>query len=237
MGDEQRIPAPSWCFVERPRLGDGSLRFQLELAARNVTLLGTTHDVTRYGMGDRGPVNEGVDVALIERVNGGRVERVKLVDADESARSRGPSVGGGRMALFRPRIRPATPGTMPRTGPGPDEVASGDPEQRDKQREAERLALESSLARDRERLEREHEHELRAAPSAASREEIAGRQQLEIRAFEQQAAQARQIHEQRVSKKIVKPGHGRGPDRGEGAGAEGQDKQQNGKKKGGHGKG
>jgi hypothetical protein len=204
VADYDRIPDQQWCFVERQHFTDGNLRPWVVSSARNRTLLSRTRALARVDEGTARAQAQGPDVSLVERWTGRRIERNKVVDVESPSRGRGRSVGGGAVGFFRPPIREKDPREAPPPSVQQREVAIPEPELRRQQVE-ERRKLESSLAQERARLDREQAQELRFQPPGTKLDEIRAKHAAEKRAFEGQAAEQRDVLEKRIQKKIVKP--------------------------------
>jgi hypothetical protein len=209
-GDVDRIPAQHWCFVERAHLTDANVRVRVVSVARNVTLLAETRDATRFEARGGHPVNDGLDINDLERRNGRRIARHRVVDVDAPSRGRGQSAGGGAVGFFRPAIRDEDLRKAPPPEVQQREVAIAEPELR-RQQETERRRLDQSLAEERSRLEREHERELRFQPPGTALDVIRRRHAAEKQVLEEHAAEQRQVLEKRYEKRIVKPARGKGP--------------------------
>jgi len=64
------VPATSWVFVERPYFLNRHVSTRIVPVTRNVTLLSTTRDVTRFEVKKGKPLNRGVDLARVESSSG-----------------------------------------------------------------------------------------------------------------------------------------------------------------------
>ena len=69
------IPATSWIFVERPYFLNRHVSTRVIPVTRNVTLLSSTRDVTRFEVKKGKPMNRGVDLARVESSNGRKVAK------------------------------------------------------------------------------------------------------------------------------------------------------------------
>jgi hypothetical protein len=204
------IPSHEWCFVPRQHVLDTSLRIQVIIVARNVTLLQRSRDATRFEVRDGRPVNLGLDVAQVETFVGRRVPRVKITDVDTPARGNGRPVGNGGVGFFRPRVQPAPIAQSPpaavverqRTIP----AAIVQREHANQQRR-----LESGLSAERARLARDQQNEMRARPQGPAADEVRKQHAAEQQAFDAHAAQQRQVLAQRMQKQIVNPGKAKNP--------------------------
>jgi len=224
--DVGTIPSHEWCFVPRQRVLDVSLRLQVVLVARNVTLIGRSRDATRFEARDGRPANVGLDIAQVETFVGRRVPRVKVMDVDTPARGGGRPVGNGGVGFFRPMVQPAPAGQAPpaavveRQKAIPDAVLQ-------RARDAQQRKLESDLNAERARLARDQQSELRAKAQGPAVDEVRKQHAAEQQAFDAHAAQQRQVLAQRLQKQIVNPGKakavGKPDNQGKGKG-KGQDK-------------
>jgi hypothetical protein len=64
------VPATSWVFVERPYFLNRHVSTRVVSVTRNVTLLSSTRDVTRFEVKQGKPFNKGLDMARVESSNG-----------------------------------------------------------------------------------------------------------------------------------------------------------------------
>jgi hypothetical protein len=226
--DEDEIQADHWCFVPRTHVLDVSIRLQLTSIGRNVTLLERSRDATRYEVHDGRPANVGIDVALIEKMAGRQVPRVRIVDVDAPSRGGGRQVAKGSVGFYRPAVHAVQPNEAP-----PPEASQGRAAipQQDLQRirDEKQRKLESDLAAEHARLAREQQNELRGQAPGPAVEEARKRHAAEQRALDAHATQQRQVLAQRIDKQVVNPGRSRGAgkpeNQGKGRGkAKGRDK-------------
>jgi hypothetical protein len=231
------IPSQQWSFVPRPHMLDVSLRVQVTSVARNITLIGRSHDATRFEVRNGRPANLGFDVARLESSLRRSVPRVKVVDADTPSRGRGQPAGDGRVGFFRPAVRPMPSEQVLAPAAATRRVAIPNAELQ-RQRDAQQRKLESDLNAERARLAQEQANELRLKPQGPAADEIRRQHAAEQQAFDAHAAQQRQVLGQRFDRQVVRPGRadnaGRPDNRGRGQGqglgkGQGQGK--------GHGKG
>jgi hypothetical protein len=201
-----RIPPGQWCFVEQRHLSHSKLKTKIVSVARNKTLFKQTQDGTRYSVRGGMPVNEGLEVAAVERTTDRKVPRLKVADAGAPQSGRGERVASGKVEYYRPDVREADLRMAPPSEIRKPVVAMTETELR-QQAEKDRRQMEESLAKERAELEREHARELEEARSpqaSASPEVVKKRQAAENEAFEKHAAEQRQVLEQRQEKQIVK---------------------------------
>ena len=223
--DLDGIPAQHWCFVQRPQIADVNLRLEITGVAHNVTLVSRTSDATRIEVREGRPMNQGIDVAEIERLSGRHVPRPSVVDADSPDRGHG-QMAGGIVRFFRPALREGPPAASPRAAvrQRDDRQVAANDAAAQRQQDQERRKLESDLQQERGHLQREHDQEMRAAGQDRANEEMRRRHDAENQAFEAEAVRQRQLLEHRLRVQPGKPGHapgqGQGPpdDKGKGKG-------------------
>jgi hypothetical protein len=110
--DDPRIDHRAWSFVRARELTDPRLRERIVPATRDVALLARTRDATRYDHRDGRPFDRGIEPTTLERRTGLRVTPVPIRDA-ASARQVGREPSGA-LAFYRPSLRHASPGDVPR---------------------------------------------------------------------------------------------------------------------------
>ncbi|HTQ79222.1 MAG TPA: DUF6600 domain-containing protein [Thermoanaerobaculia bacterium] len=89
-------------------------------AARNVTLLRQTTNITNYTVIDNRIVNRSVDVHRIEQVTHQKVVTYQLTEGRANERHKGARVEGNRIALYRPTVQgPGAAATQAPTGARP----------------------------------------------------------------------------------------------------------------------
>ena len=211
-GGSDRLPSDDWCFVDRRRVFDRNIRAQLLPIGRNVTLIERTRDATRFESRDGRPVNNGVDVAVVERATGRGAPRYKVVDSNAPGRS-GSSAGNGTVAFFKPSLRPAPPRSAP-----PEDARQEPPGRTmprapvfQQQRDAEQRRVDAWVQGERQRLEREQkQEELQAPARGESQADMQRRHEAEKRAFEARAQRERQLAEHKVAKRFTKGGRSHG---------------------------
>ena len=204
--DADAIPSRDWAFVPRQHLMDVRLSIQLTSVARNITLFGQSRNSTRFVVREGRPANMGFDVDRYEAALGHPIQRVRIVDATSPANARGNGNidRRGTVGYFRPRIQPMPATQVQAPQPPTPRVAIPDDLMK-RQRDERARKLESDLSGERARLEREHQNEIRSQQAGAAAEEMRKRQASEQQAFEAHAAQQRQVLEQRMQRKVVRP--------------------------------
>jgi hypothetical protein len=208
--DANSIRSDDWCFVPQTHFLDVNINVQVTLIARNVTLFQGTHDATRYEVRGGHPADLGIDVAEVERVGRRPVPRVKIVDADSPARGNGGPAGHGNVGYYRPAVQPATPDQAPPPAIVQRRNAIPDADIQ-RQRDAQQRKLDNDLKSEQARLASDQQKELRAQKAGPAADEVRKRQAAEQQAFNSHATQRRQVLEQRIQKKIVRPGKTKAP--------------------------
>ena len=204
------IPPEQWCFVHQRHFTDPDLRASMASSARNVTLLGRTKDATRYELRGGSPVNQGIDPAAIERASGRRVPQLTLVNAGEPQHDKSQEVTGTTVRMFKEKLRaapvnaPATQLNVPRTPPAAKPAPSA--QVIEKEREAQIRQAQAAQEREEVELNREHQQELRGAPSAQVQQQILQRQAAEKKAFEERKAKENQRVLTQFQRKLAKAG-------------------------------
>jgi hypothetical protein len=190
------IPAFGWCFVGREDFWRPHLRRHIVVAARNVTLLRETRNVTRFELHDSRLFNVSLTAEQIERFTGRPARRLKLVEVTSVAALRDRA--RGELRVFRPAPRISTVVTAPR--PMTPAFSRNTPAvsfDQLRQREAERARIEAAQRVQREALERWHQRELQQPPRGMSPGELLARHEAEHRAFDEQMSRERQVFENR----------------------------------------
>ena len=205
-----------WCFTETRYILEPHVRHRVVPAARNVTLIRRTRNITSYTVVENRVVNRGVGVEVFEKEVGRPVERYRVRDVDSIRVSRGGKVRGEEVELFRPKVsrakpqrgpagRPeAAPGARPRAvrpeaspPEGRPEGEAGPPPPDVRRQERKSRQLESYHAAEQEELERIHREEAGNPPPGESQDEIMRRQDAEHHAQELKQQRERQVLEQR----------------------------------------
>ncbi len=108
MDIDSEIGERAWVFVDERQLCDPALTERILPAARDVTLVHRTRDVTRYEIANRRLFDRGVDVAEIERASGHPVPRYRLTGRSSyEALDQRPPVGDEIAVVGLPSGLPA----------------------------------------------------------------------------------------------------------------------------------
>ena len=105
-----------WSFCDEKDFTQTRIRTVVLPRSRNVTLLKTTKDVTRYGSQDARPVEQGLTSEMLERDLKRKIPRYGVTDAPGVGRDRTAVVRGNVVEMYRPRIQ-ARPPQEDRTPP------------------------------------------------------------------------------------------------------------------------
>ena len=107
------IGSRDYAFVQDRAFVDRGVYQQVLPPAQNVTIINVTNNVTNYTVVNQRVVNNGIDVANVERVVGRRVPRARTVDVDRADAPR--RARADEVAVFRPEVRDS-PGRRPAQG-------------------------------------------------------------------------------------------------------------------------
>ncbi len=187
------IPAFEWSFTSREDFWRPHLHEHIVIAARNVTLLNETRNVTRFDLRDGRVFNASITAEQIEHFTGRPAHRVKLVDVNSVAATRGGA--WDELRIFRPALKAST--AVMASRPSPAIVQRGTPSALTfdelRHQEAERARLEVAHQTQREALERLHEREIQQPPRGISPGELQQRHEAEHRAFNEQLSREHQL--------------------------------------------
>jgi hypothetical protein len=202
--DVNSIQPNYYSFVPQTHFLDVNINVQLTSVARNVTLYQRSRDATRFEVREGRPVNLGVDVVQVEKVVRRPVPRTKIVDVASPDLGNGRPAGKGNVGYYRPAVQPAAQdqGPPPAIVDRRNSIPDADVQQ---QRDAQQKRLESDLRTEQSRLASEQQKELKAQKAGPAADEVRQRHAAEQQAFTAHAAQQRQVLDQRLQKKIVKP--------------------------------
>jgi len=106
---DQDISRYRWSFCEEKDFTNTRIRTVVVPRSRNVTLLKTTRDVTRYRSLDGRPVEEGLTSDMLQRDTKHTIQRYEVSDAPGVSRDRGAVVRGNVVEMYRPRIQARAP--------------------------------------------------------------------------------------------------------------------------------
>lgn len=98
-----------WSFCEEKDFTQTRIRTVVVPRSRNVTLLKTTKDVTRYGSVNARPVEQGLTSDMLERDLKRKIQRYDVSDAPGVGRDRAAVVRGNVVEMYRPRIEARSP--------------------------------------------------------------------------------------------------------------------------------
>jgi hypothetical protein len=184
----------SYSFVEERHFTARNLDQHVALAARNVTLLENTRNITGYGrQGDR-VINRGLEVEQIERASGRPIPRQRVVDSNSAGRSE--QLSGTEVRAYRPNITRTMPERTPATTAPPRQPSASNTDLI-RREENERRRLETEQARARKALEEQQRQEQTRAPRQLEPEQVRKRQEAERRALDEQTRRERETLKQR----------------------------------------
>jgi len=206
------IPYDEWSFVPQDHLLDADLSVDFAPVGRNVTLFQRSHDSTRFELRAGHPFDIGFDVGAVETRLGHPVPRATIHDADDFARGGGRDASNGAVNYYRPRVQ----GSVTATAPAPEIVnrSSSIPDaDLQRMRDDRQKKLEADLTAERARMLSEQDRELKAQGAAAQAEALKKQHAAEQAAFDKHAAQERQVFQQRMQHRVVRPANGAAPGR------------------------
>jgi Family of unknown function (DUF6600) len=183
----------AFTFVEARFLVERHLAPHVVPAARNVTLVRTTTNVTRYERVDARVVDRGVAVGEIERSIGHPIAHLALRDV--AAVGKGNRVDGRRkeLAVYRPALAAAPAPSAPVAARAKKETADS----MERRQAGERRRLEATEAEERARLQALHDGETRGRPAGVSDEDLQKRHEAERQEQEAHELRERQLLEAR----------------------------------------
>jgi hypothetical protein len=162
--DYDRYIEPQWyCFVGERHFGDRYVERVVEVPARNITIIhNTTYITNNYTIINNRVINRGIDREEAQRAIGHSIEMHHIRETTEIG---GARARGSDLMIYRPGAQ--TKG--PRTPPGNTETSGGvkyaesDHALLDKQHQKEQQKLADEKAREKAKLEKQHDQELRIA--------------------------------------------------------------------------
>jgi hypothetical protein len=198
-----------WCFVKDRGFLEMNLRGSILPAARNLTIVRITQNVTNYTVVQNRIVNRSLSVDQVERVVQRPAPRYRLVDRDmvPAALDR---VKGNEIYMFRRPLTEAPYGRTPKTevapkqvpGPGQRPGAPSSPKSMTmpellQRQAAERRELLTHQQDQRKKLEQEHRREIQQPPKEKSIADLRKEHEAEKRDLEENAQQERQLLQHR----------------------------------------
>ncbi|MEE9207997.1 MAG: DUF6600 domain-containing protein [Gemmatimonadota bacterium] len=203
------INTTSWSFVRTRDLLEVNLGHHIAPAARNVTLVKITNNVTNYTVVNNRIINGGLKVGVVQKAIGRPVPRLRV---RESASPRGKrdrivndtelliyKAGVAGSQLLRPKARADRPKTRPasvsspgyRVGAAPVEKPRAVPPGQARREKAEKRRLEARHRQEKNRLKRIHAFESQKPPAGVPRKEVNRRQNEEKKALQGKQQQER----------------------------------------------
>ena len=178
------IGSRSWSFVEERVILEPQIRTRIILPARNVTLLRSTTQATRYTVREQRIVNVGLSIERVERRIGRPIPRARLrtIDSITTLRTT-PRIVGSDVAVYRPRVVRTTTTRTPRLLTRRAAVATPREDVIIRQKTS-RTAFKEHQRSEFSELESIHQRELQSA-SPTTRTQLLERHAIERRALEQ----------------------------------------------------
>ncbi|BAV33727.1 hypothetical protein SCL_1416 [Sulfuricaulis limicola] len=181
---ERYVHPTSWVFCHERNFRREHVYRHIELAARNVTIIQRTSNITRYVVEQDRIVNRGHDVDRLEKDTGQRFTRYRVREVASAAEQRS-TPRGNEFSVYRPKVSPALPGARPPSSPPPR--AAEPPERIRQQQETQRQQLLRQQQTERQQLQehyrRQQQSEIRVLDEQHGREQklLERRQQREYR--------------------------------------------------------
>jgi hypothetical protein len=207
-----------WCFVKTSDLVEPNLKHHIAPAARNVTLINITNNVTHYTTVENRIINGGVKVGVVQKVVGRPIPRLRVREADSPEVAHGGKVRGRDLVVLRrgvPRTapsrepdrasaqrerrktRPARSSSKTRAGASPAAAPRSVSSGKVRRNEEEKRRLESRHVREKDRLERIHAWESQNPPDGLSKKKVDRRQSEEHRALGEKQKREQRLLQQR----------------------------------------
>jgi hypothetical protein len=198
---DRHIRRHHWCFTKAKDFGTSRVRVRVEPAGKNVTLLRSTKNVTKYGIVDSRPVERGLRPEWIEKESERKVERYRVTDTDKPRREPGTAVHDGAVEVYRPKtgitevVRERVKNVPPEERPVPKLKVI-------ERLEKERTQFDEKARSQREELAKEHERETVEQRSDVTGPDLRKRQEAEMKAqreVENRERRAVQEKEKRIT--------------------------------------
>lgn len=193
-GDIDRdIDRFGWSFVHKRDFDDRDIGRVAELPARNVTLLGETHNVTDLEPEEGGVFNRSIAPSEIEHSIGRPIQHYRVT----AAPSPGPvREEANELHIYRPAIRPAA-GVRQPTPPAPPrrpEVTAPNAAELNQRHAMQLRNLELQHAQERSRLEQMQQEQRMRVPQGMAPDELRRNQEQERQAqMEQHRMETQQM--------------------------------------------
>jgi hypothetical protein len=188
------IPSFGWCFVAHTDFRRAHLRDHIVLAARNLTLLRETRNVTRFELRNKALVNLSITAEQVEKVTGRPVRHFNIAEINSPVGDHGSLRGKTEIGIYRPVVRETKVVTPLRGIVTANPAVTFDQLRRE---EAAHRELEAQQARERAALERMHDAELHTPPRGLSAPQLMERHQAEHREFNEHVNRQNQVFEYR----------------------------------------
>jgi hypothetical protein len=212
--DENSIPADQWCFVRGHKMLNPDIHTSMAPSERNQVLFGRTHDVTRYTVREDKPVNQGVEIAVVQKLAGRPPQQLTIVDMQHPEAGHAQDIQGATVRMFRNTLRPTSQTTNAHAQPhfaprppahtAPKTIAST--QALEQQREAQERQAQAALERERQELAAEQAEELKQAKPGPAQQEIIQRQEAERKALEARTQKENQRLQAQLKRRFAKAG-------------------------------
>ena len=199
---ERHIHTTSWVFCHERNFRHEHVHRYIELPARNITIIKTTNNITRYDIEHDRIVNRGHDVDKLEKTTGQRLARYRVREVAALGEHRA-TPRGNELSVYRPKVAPAPPGARPPTPPLPRVVEP--PERIRHQRETQRQQLLKQQQTERQRLQEQYRKQLEATAPARNKEQIRRQQQSEMRVLGDEHRREQRLLERRQQRQYKMP--------------------------------
>lgn len=190
---ERHIRPTSWVFCRERNFRREHVYRHIELPARNMTIIKSTVNVTRYHLEQDRIVNHGYDVDKLEKATGERIARYRVREMG-SPTEHGQAPRGTELSVYRPKVIPAPPGARP---PQPRLPASVAPERIRQHQEDQRRQLLQQQQTDRQRLEQHYRQQLQTPAPGRSQEQIRRQEQSEMKLLREEHRREQRLLERR----------------------------------------
>jgi hypothetical protein len=184
----------SFSFVEVRDLCEPHVYRRVVPAARNVTFVRVTQNITRYTVVESRIVDRGIEVERVERTRGHAVPRVRLHEVASATEVRNARVRSGEVAVFRPRVE----ASVHLRAPSDQSAVVARPDDLVRRQERERHDFQSAEELERRELLKIHEREEKHPPAVFEGEHAAARQTVERQRETIDREQLRARHEAEI---------------------------------------
>ncbi len=183
-----------WSFCVVGRFTDRDVRRRVFDTARNVTLIRSTRNVTRYSTVGNRIVNDNIELSQMEKESGRRIPRYTIVEQQANERSHTARLRGTEVRIFRPRILAEASQGAPRNIL-PARRFGGSLNDLTGLQQKEKARLEEHNKAERDAVIKRHQKE--ASLAGSLEQDMKARHQEEIKALEEKQKKEKQALENR----------------------------------------